>query len=110
MPILPSGLHSVNEFLPQRFHASYRLLQSHRTHRLPLEPDDDITQQALSYPLGPHFRDYCSSLFNITQAVCCGGRQRVPSRNMAQQQINNLRATAIMAILRRALLPRFTRS
>jgi hypothetical protein len=37
--------------------------------------------------------------------VVSGGRQLVPSRNMAQQRTNNLRATATIAIFLRDFLP-----
>jgi hypothetical protein len=71
----------------------------------PLEPDQDPKLVGLTFPLGPHFRDYFFCCRDH-QAVCAsGGRQLVPSRSIAQQRTNSLLPTATMAIFLRDFLP-----
>lgn len=53
---------------------------------------------------------FAIALYIGVQVLLRAGRHLVPSRNIAQQRISSLRATATIAIFLRALLPRRTRS
>lgn len=99
MPFLPVELGSGELLLLglARAIVSYNLTE---LPPFPTRNDIDITQSALSLP-GPYFLAITSG-WHTTQVAGADSRQRVPSRSIAQQRINNLRATAMIAILRRA--------
>jgi hypothetical protein len=116
MPFLPVELGSGELLLLglARAIVSYNLTE---LPPFPTRNDIDITQSALSLP-GPYFLAITSgwhttqvagadflaitSGWHTIQVAGADSRQRVPSRSIAQQRINNLRATAMIAILRRA--------
>ena len=77
---------------------------SFRTYLVPLELDPGITSGGLTFPLGPHFRDYL-----LAQVIRGCQSQAQLSRSMAQHRTNSLRPTATMAIFLRAFLPPLSR-
>ena len=109
MPILPSELGSRKSFC----HTGYaRAIVYYNLTELPPLPHSSRRRHHTTGAIRIRLVLTLRLLFwrwLTTQVACSTSRQRVPSRSMAQQRINNLRATAMIAILRRAWLPRLTR-